>query len=49
MFAGKTAALHTLGRKVNEYETDYMRAALEDAGFSIVEFHQRADVYVINT
>ena len=49
MFAGKTAALHTLGCKVNEYETDSMRAALEDAGFSIVEFHQRADVYVINT
>ena len=48
-FTGKTAALHTLGCKVNEYETDAMRACLEHAGFSIVDFRQKADVYVINT
>ena len=48
-FTGKTAALHTLGCKVNEYETDAMRACLENAGFSIVDFRQKADVYVINT
>ena len=48
-FEGKRAALHTLGCKVNEYETDAMRASLEEAGFSIVDFRQTADVYVINT
>ena len=48
-FTGKTAALHTLGCKVNEYETDAMRVCLEQAGFSIVDFRRKADVYVINT
>ncbi len=48
-FIGKRAALHTLGCKVNEYETDAMRASLEQAGFSIVDFRECADVYVINT
>ena len=48
-FDGKTAALHTLGCKVNEYETDAMRASLEAAGFTIVDSRQKADVYVINT
>lgn len=48
-FDGKRAALHTLGCKVNEYETDAMRAALKEAGFSIVDFREQADVYVINT
>ena len=48
-FDGKRAALHTLGCKVNEYETDSMRASLRDAGFSIVGFDEDADVYVINT
>lgn len=43
------AALHTLGCKVNEYETDAMRSSLEEAGFTIVDFRERADVYVINT
>ncbi len=48
-FQGRTAALHTLGCKVNEYETDAMRSSLEQAGFTIVPFRERADVYVINT
>lgn len=48
-FEGKRAALYTLGCKVNEYETDAMRAMLEEAGFSIVSFQEDADVYVINT
>ena len=48
-FSGRKAALHTLGCKVNIYETDAMRAMLEDAGFEIVPFEEAADVYVINT
>jgi threonylcarbamoyladenosine tRNA methylthiotransferase MtaB len=49
LFAGKTAALRTLGCKVNVYETDAMRSMLEEAGFRIVPFAPGADVYVINT
>lgn len=45
----KTAALHNLGCKVNSYETDAMQQLLEEAGYQIVPFHDRADVYVINT
>ena len=48
-FTGRRAALHTLGCKVNVYETDAMRAMLEEAGFEIVSFDDPADVYVINT
>ena len=48
-FSGRKAALHTLGCRVNIYETDAMRAMLEDAGFEIVPFEETADVYVINT
>ena len=48
-FEGKRAALHTLGCKVNEYETDAMRSCPESAGFTIVDFREKADVYVINT
>lgn len=45
----KTAALHSLGCKVNAYETEAMRQQLQAAGYEIVEFTQKADVYVINT
>ncbi len=48
-FHGRKAALHTLGCKVNEYESDAMRSNLEAAGFVIVPFQDKADVYVINT
>ena len=44
-----TAALHNLGCKVNAYETEAMRERLEEAGYRIVDFDERADVYVINT
>lgn len=43
------AAFLTLGCKVNQYETDAMRELLEDAGYVIVDFKERADVYIINT
>ena len=45
----KKAALHNLGCKVNAYETEAMQQILEQAGYEIVPFHERADVYVINT
>ncbi|MDD6482838.1 MAG: tRNA (N(6)-L-threonylcarbamoyladenosine(37)-C(2))-methylthiotransferase MtaB [Lachnospiraceae bacterium] len=45
----KKAALHNLGCKVNAYETEAMQQLLEEAGYEIVPFSEKADVYVINT
>ncbi len=45
----KKAALHNLGCKVNAYETEAMQQILEKAGYEIVPFQEKADVYVINT
>lgn len=45
----KKAALHNLGCKVNAYETEAMRELLVKDGYEIVPFHEKADVYVINT
>uniref|UniRef100_UPI004029869B tRNA (N(6)-L-threonylcarbamoyladenosine(37)-C(2))- methylthiotransferase MtaB n=1 Tax=Agathobacter rectalis TaxID=39491 RepID=UPI004029869B len=45
----KKVALHNLGCKVNAYETEAMQHLLEEAGYEIVPFTQKADVYVINT
>ncbi len=43
------AAFYTLGCKVNQYESHAMMSAFEEAGFSIVEPEQEAEVYVINS
>ncbi len=45
----RKAALHNLGCKVNAYETEAMQKLLEDAGYEIVPFTEKADVYVVNT
>ena len=45
----RKAALHNLGCKVNAYETEAMQQILEEAGYEIVPFQEKADVYVINT
>lgn len=45
----KKAALHNLGCKVNAYETEAMQQMLEQAGYKIVPFEEKADVYIINT
>ena len=45
----KKAALHNLGCKVNAYETEAMQQLLEQAGYEIVPFGEKADVYLINT
>lgn len=42
-------ALKTLGCKVNQYETESIINFLQDKGFQIVDFHQNADIYIINT
>ncbi len=46
---GKKVAFHTLGCKVNSYETEAMRKELEDQGYEIVDFQPGADIYIINT
>ena len=48
-FFMKTVAFHTLGCKVNTYETEAMQQLMESAGYKCVEFTKRADVYIINT
>ena len=45
----KKAAFHNLGCKVNSYELDVMRQILRDEGYEEVPFHEKADVYVVNT
>lgn len=45
----RSAALHNLGCKVNSYETEAMQQLLEEAGYEIVPFEEKADVYIINT
>lgn len=45
----KKVAFYTLGCKVNQYETDSMKAIFENGGYGIVDFDGYADVYVINT
>jgi len=45
----KTIAFHTLGCKVNHYETEAMWQVFKDDGYSRVDFDQNADVFVINT
>lgn len=45
----KKAAFHTLGCKVNTYETEVMKSQLKEQGYEIVSFHEEADVYIINT
>ncbi|MCI8506691.1 MAG: tRNA (N(6)-L-threonylcarbamoyladenosine(37)-C(2))-methylthiotransferase MtaB [Lachnospiraceae bacterium] len=45
----KKAALHNLGCKVNAYETEAMGQLLSEAGYELVPFDERADIYLINT
>ncbi len=42
-------AFYTLGCKVNQYETRIMQQQFLDDGFDVVEFSDKADVYVINS
>ena len=45
----KTVAFHTLGCKVNQYDTQAMLEKFRAAGYEVVPFEAAADVYVINT
>ena len=45
----KTVAFHTLGCRVNQYETEAVCELFLKEGYTYVDFHTTADVYVINT
>lgn len=45
----KKAAFHTLGCKVNAYETEVMKSQMKEHGYEIVPFSDVADIYIINT
>ena len=45
----KTVAFITLGCKVNQYETNAMTQKFIEKGYKIVEHHEKADIYVVNT
>lgn len=45
----KTIAYHTLGCKVNQYDTQAMEELLSAAGYRTVPFPQPADIYLVNT
>ena len=45
----RTVAFHTLGCKVNQYDSEAMLELFEQAGYTAVDFSEKADVYVVNT
>ena len=45
----KTIASHTLGCKVNQYDTQAMLELFQADGFQVVSMDQPADVYLVNT
>src|SRR5690625_2368245 len=44
-----TVAFHTLGGKVNHYETEGIWRMFKENGYERVDFDRQSDVYVINT
>ena len=44
-----TVAFHTLGCKVNHYETEAIWQLFKQEGYERVDFEGRSDVYIINT
>ena len=44
-----SCAICTLGCKVNQCESESIASQLKEQGYEIVDFSQKADVYVINT
>lgn len=45
----KNVAFHNLGCKVNSYELDGIQQDFQKAGYNIVDFAQKSDIYIINT
>lgn len=47
--AKRKVAFYTLGCKVNQYETNAMIQQFQEHGYELVEFEEKADIYIINT
>lgn len=47
--ANSKVAFCTLGCKVNQYETNAMIQDFKNNGYTIVEFNEKADIYIVNT
>ncbi len=45
----KKAAFYTLGCRVNQYETESLKTQFTKRDYEVVEFNEKADVYVVNT
>ena len=45
----KKAAFYTLGCKVNQYETEAVIDIFMDNGYQIVDFSEKADLYIVNS
>ncbi len=45
----KKIAAHTLGCKTNQYDTQAMLEQFIAAGYEVVNFNEKADVYLVNT
>ena len=45
----KRFAVHTLGCKTNQYDSQAMAQLLQQAGWSQVAFEEQADIYIVNT
>lgn len=49
MNKGRSVAFYTLGCKLNFSETSTIGRMFEKRGYQKVEFHEKADIYIINT
>lgn len=45
----KTVAIYTLGCKTNQYESNAIAQKFMESGYKLVEFEEKADVYIVNT
>ncbi len=45
----KKVAFLNLGCKVNSYETEAMQQLMRNSGYEVVDFSDKADVYIVNT
>ncbi len=47
--SNRTIATYTLGCKVNQYETNAVEEVFTDNGYTLIDFDDKADIYIINT
>lgn len=45
----KIVAIHTLGCKVNQYESEAIASMFEKSGYEVASFDDYSDIYIINT